>query len=133
MSPSANPLSPVTVHVIAEDAENYAVKSYDGTADLASNNDPNATLPATVTFKNGQATFQVTFTMSGSQGVTVSDSSDSSITGTGSTNVATTSAATHFALAIPQGVAVGSNPLRCKPPPRMLKTTPFPAIPARPI
>ncbi len=98
---------PVTVQVVAEDAQNFPVKDYDGTADVSSS-DGGATLPASLTFKNGHASFQVTFATPGLQTVTATDSTTSSLTGTASTNVATPAAATHFVLYMSQGVSIGS-------------------------
>ena len=78
--------SPTTIVVVAEDAENHIVPGYAGTGTV-SVTDTAATFPATVTFDHGYAKFEVTFSTTGDQTVTVSDSATSSITGTATTNV----------------------------------------------
>ena len=86
--------SAATVLIVAEDAENHIVPGYTGTASVSST-DSSATLPATVTFDHGYAKFQVTFATAGQQAVTATDTTNSTITGTASTNVVTkTSGAT---------------------------------------
>jgi hypothetical protein len=97
----------VTVHVVAEDVQNDFVSTYTGTTDLSSSDD-SVTLPASVTFQHGHATFQATFATPGLQTVTATDSANSSLTGTAATNVATPAVATHFVLYLAQGVATGS-------------------------
>jgi hypothetical protein len=97
----------VSVQLVAEDAENFIVPGYSGTANLSSS-DTAATLPTTVTFKNGHASFQATFTTAGAQTITATDSANSALTGTASTNVVAAAAATHFVVALPQGVTAGS-------------------------
>ena len=92
----------VTVQLAAEDAENFFVASYAGTANVTVS-DGSATFPATVTFKNGHASLQVTFATPGLQSVTAADSSTNSITGTGTTNVITPAAATHYVVALSAG------------------------------
>jgi hypothetical protein len=98
---------PVTVKVVAEDAQNFIVKNFSGTADLTSS-DGSATLPTSVTFNNGHASFQATFATTGTQTITATDSSDSTLRGTASTNVVAPAAATHYVLYITQGASVGS-------------------------
>ena len=95
------------MQLLAEDAENFVVPGYSGTANLSSS-DAGATLPSTVTFQNGHASFQISFATAGLQSVTATDSVNSALTGTASTNVVTAATATHFVVALPQGVAVGS-------------------------
>lgn len=97
----------VNVQVVAEDAENHYVADYTGTANLSSS-DAGATLPASVTFQNGHASFQVTFAAIGLQTVTATDSTTSTLAGSASTNVAAAPTATHFVVSLPQGVAAGS-------------------------
>ena len=80
---------PATVQILALDSSGMIVRSYSGTANVTSS-DTAATLPATVTFQNGVATFQVTFATAGSQTVTATDSSASSLTATATTNVVST-------------------------------------------
>ena len=76
----------MTVKLVAVDSSGHTVTSYDGTADLVSS-DTKATLPSSVTFINGVATFQVTFETAGSQSVTATDSAMSSLTGSATTTV----------------------------------------------
>ncbi len=91
----------VTVQLVAEDAENHFVAGYSGTANLFSS-DSGATLPATATFQNGHASFQVTFAAAGLQSVTATDSTTSTLTGSASTNVVAAPTATHFVISLPQ-------------------------------
>jgi hypothetical protein len=98
--------TPVTVHVVAEDAQNDLVSNYTGTADLGSS-DKSALLPASVTFEHGYASFQVTFATQGQQTVTTTDNINASITGATTANVANPAVATHFVLYLSQGVATG--------------------------
>ncbi len=97
----------VTARLLAYDANNHFVQDYSGTADLSSS-DPAATLPASVTFQNGRATFQVTLATAGQQTITATDEADASIGATATTNVAAESVATHYLLTIPSGATVGS-------------------------
>ena len=77
--------------LMAEDAKkNHIVPSYDGTAEL-STNDSGATLPASVTFNKGYASFQVTFGTTGQQTVTATDSVDNTLAGAVTVNVASAS------------------------------------------
>ncbi len=108
LAPGTTTGTPVTVRVVAEDAQNHLVTNYAGTVNVTSS-DASATLPATVTFTKGQATFfQATFNTAGEQTITLTDSANGSLTGTASTNVATPAAATHFVLLVRPGVAVGT-------------------------
>src|SRR5208283_5346245 len=76
-----------TVRVVAVDTQDDAITTYDGTANLSST-DPAATLPATVDFQNGVATFQVNFATPGQQIITATDSSNEGLTGQATTTVA---------------------------------------------
>ena len=96
-----------TAKLLAFDANNHFVQNYSGTADLTSS-DAAITLPASVTFQNGQATFQVTLATVGQQTITATDEADASIGATATTNVASPSLATHYLLTIPSGATVGS-------------------------
>jgi len=97
---------PVTVRVVAEDAQNDLVSNYSGTANLSSS-DPSAQLPASVTFEHGYASFQVIFATQGQQTVTTTDNLDSSINGATTTSVAAQAVASHFVVYLSQGVATG--------------------------
>jgi hypothetical protein len=107
LSPGVTEGTPVTVRVVAEDAQNHIVTNFNGTVNITSS-DGGATIPASVTFSNGKAAFfQATFATPGVQTITVTDSTDSTITGTGSTNVATPAVVTHYVVSIRPGVADG--------------------------
>ncbi len=99
---------PVNVAAVALDANNHPVQGFSGTATITTS-DAAGTLSATsVTFKNGNATFQATFATSGTQTVTATDTADS-LAGTGTTNVATPDVATHFGLMMPPNVPTGAT------------------------
>jgi hypothetical protein len=108
MDPGTTIGDATTVRVVAVDAQNHLVKNFSGTANVTSS-DAAATVPASITFSNGQANFfQATFGTLGPQTVTVTDSADSSITGTATTNVAAEDVATHFVISLRPGAALGS-------------------------
>src|SRR5262249_28338622 len=102
LTQGATTSSPVTVQLLAEDAQNFVVNSYSGTVDRSSS-DSGATLPASVTFENGHAHFQVTFASEGQQNITATDSATSGLTGVGTTNVVIP----HFVIDLPKGVSAG--------------------------
>jgi hypothetical protein len=86
------------VLVEAEDASNRPASGYTGTVHFTSS-DANATLPADYTFTasdHGRHTFPVTFQTTGSQTVTATDTTTSSITGQASTSVDAAGVVTHF-------------------------------------
>ena len=85
----------ISLTIVAEDAQNFAVSSYSGTVALTST-DAAATLPATVTFVHGKATVQVTFNTAGQQTLTATDSATSTLSGSAITNVAAPDVATHY-------------------------------------
>lgn len=97
---------PVTVRVAALNAQNHVVQSYAGSVTVTSS-DANATLPTSVAFKHGYATFQVTFATTGSQTLTVTDSSNTSLTETATTTVADPVVATQLTLRVPKNVPNG--------------------------
>jgi hypothetical protein len=77
------------VTVTAQDAYGNTVTGYRGTVHFTSS-DPSVVLPSNYTFKasdKGVHTFSVTLKTKGSQTVTVTDSSNSSITGTDTVSV----------------------------------------------
>jgi hypothetical protein len=76
----------VTATLTARDADGGASYHYSGTAHLASS-DPDADLPATVTFVHGKATVSATFHTPGAQTISVTDPVVASITGTGAPTV----------------------------------------------
>jgi hypothetical protein len=72
---------PVTVTLLALDAEGRPVRSHSGTATLTST-DAAATLPATVTFVNGRATVRVVFATLGQQTLSALQETPSAPSGT---------------------------------------------------
>jgi hypothetical protein len=91
MLPRAVPVGvPVTVTLLALDAQGRPVPSHGGTATLTST-DAAATLPATITFVNGRATARVVFATLGQQTLSASQQTPSapsgSIVGSGTTEV----------------------------------------------
>ncbi len=71
----------VTVTVTALDSSNAVATTYAGTVHFTST-DAGAVLPPDSTFSGGVGSFSVTFSSAGTQHVTVTDTSSSSITGT---------------------------------------------------
>jgi len=67
-----------TVQVYALDSSGYVVRNYNATVTLGQSSlgmaDPNATIPATVVFHNGQASFKATLVKAGAQTITFADS-----------------------------------------------------------
>ena len=76
----------MTVQVTALDAQGHPVNTYSGKATVTCS-DTTVTLPTSITFTGGVATFQVTFATVGQDTLTVTDSSNSSITGKTTVNV----------------------------------------------
>ena len=88
------------------------MRSYSGTANITSTDKATgASVPATVTFQNGVATFQATFVTALSQTLTLTDSTTatSTLTGSATTVVAAPDVATHFAVVLPQNVTAGQT------------------------
>lgn len=77
----------VNVTVTAQDAANATATSYAGTVHITSS-DAGAVLPANATLVNGTGTFAVTFTTSGNQTVTATDTVTASINGSDTVSVA---------------------------------------------
>jgi hypothetical protein len=91
---------PTPVLVVALDGSNHVVPNYTGTVSFTSS-DGNASLPANYTFTaadHGRHLFQVTFETAGSQTVTATDTTTSSITGQVSTTVVAPGPVTHFGI-----------------------------------
>ncbi|MEI8372529.1 MAG: G1 family glutamic endopeptidase [Planctomycetota bacterium] len=67
-----------TVQIYALDASGYVVRNYNATVTLGQSSlgmpDSNATIPTTVVFHNGQASFKVTLVKAGAQTITLADS-----------------------------------------------------------
>ena len=117
-APSVQIGTAVTVQVMAPGAQGQPASSYTGTASITGS-DPNETISGTgvtlvngvptVTFVNGVATFQVTFGTAAQETLTVTDSSDSSITGTATVNVTAAVASTPPIVSPPSSSGTGSN------------------------
>jgi hypothetical protein len=73
---------PIQVKVVAEGASGAWAYTYGGTVHFTSG-DPLATMPADATLTDGTGAFSVTFGTIGSESLTITDTSDASITGTG--------------------------------------------------
>jgi hypothetical protein len=102
--------APVNVRVQALDAEGNVVRSYSGTANLiATNTATGDTVPTTVTFQNGFASFQATFATTGLHTLTLTDASTTALAGSATTVVSAPDVATHFAIVLPQNVTVGQT------------------------
>ena len=98
---------PITVTAVAVDAAGRPLSSFNGLASVTSS-DPAANLPMIpVAFRNGRASFQVTFATGGRQSVTVRSLSDAPVSGTASTTVTAAQVASRFAVTLPRAAAVG--------------------------
>ena len=94
-----------SLQLVALDAQNHAVSTYAGTVTLASS-DAKATLPAKVTFSQGKASCQLTFSTAGKETVTVTDKSKSSVSGKATVDVTT---ATQYGISILPSTSSTSN------------------------
>jgi hypothetical protein len=98
---------PTTVTAIAVDAAGRPRTSLNGSASVTSS-DPAAKFPLIpVAFRNGRASFQVTFATAGNQSITVRSLDDSRLAATARTQVTAAPVATRFAMTLPRAVAVG--------------------------
>lgn len=96
-----------TVTALAVDAAGRPVPTFNGTASVTSS-DAGASLPLIeVVFKNGRATFPVSFATAGKQTVTVTSLADATVTGSGSTTVAAPQALASFLVLVPPRVVTG--------------------------
>ena len=94
--------------VTALDASNNTAATYTGTAHFTST-DGQAVLPANSMLTNGTGTFSATLKTAGSQTIRATDTVTASITGTSnSINVSSAAAATHFSVAAPGVVTIGT-------------------------
>jgi hypothetical protein len=107
--------SSFTVTVTAEDSSNHTITSYQGTVTFTST-DPQAAprggLPADYTFKatdNGTHSFTVTLYTAGPQSVTVTDKSNSAVTGAVSVTITPSSNLLFHLTATPSTVDAGTN------------------------
>ena len=103
------------VTVEALNANNQPVSGYTGTVSFTASAGTTATLPANYTFTtghswwkdNGEHTFQVTFAGTGTEGFTVADTSNATLTSTVSTNVYAAPAATQLLVIAPENAPTG--------------------------
>ncbi|WP_224363257.1 S8 family serine peptidase [Hyalangium versicolor] len=104
-SVQAGTAAPFTLTAI--DAVGINATGYNGTAVLTSS-DPQAVLPASVTFSAGVATGAVSFQSLGSQTLTATDTSNTTLTGSGSTTVTVGPAAALVFLTQPTHTVAGA-------------------------
>ncbi len=97
----------VAVHAVALDAWNQPVPDYAGTGYVTSS-DPRAVLPAQVTFEQGHAFFEVTWSAPGMQTLTVGVAGAPSLIGTTTTEVSVAALATQFAVGLPPTAPAGT-------------------------
>jgi DNA gyrase inhibitor GyrI len=97
---------PMPVKIVALDAQDHRVPNYSGTVTLTSS-DPNATLPASVTFEHGFAVAKVILRTPGVQTLTATDNSTTPLVATASTTVAEPLVATQLDLHLPENVTSG--------------------------
>jgi hypothetical protein len=108
MPPQVRAGMPTTVTALAVDAAGRPARTFSGTATVTSS-DAAASLPMVeVLFKNGRATFPVSFATVGKQTVTVTSLSDSQVAGIGSTNVAAPQALSSFLVMVPPRIVTGT-------------------------
>ena len=102
--------SMITVQVCALDANGVPTTNYNGTATVTCS-DSSVTVPASLTFVNGVATFQVTVSAIGSDTFTVTDKTTATITGSTTINVVAAPAATQYGICVlpPPPPGSGSN------------------------
>lgn len=98
--------SSTEVKMFARDAAGELMRGFNGTVSLTST-DSAATLPATVTFREGKAEIRVTFATVGPQSLTVTGGPDGAVTATASTTVAPPLVVTRFAVLMPRFAAIG--------------------------
>lgn len=99
--------APTSMTVVALDAVGRLVPSFNGSATVSSS-DGAASLPLIeVSFKNGRASFAVTFATAGPQTVTVTSLADAALTATASTSVTAPPTRGSFLVLMPRRVDVG--------------------------
>ena len=98
--------SPITVGITVKSAAGAQV-SYRGTLHFTSS-DPLAVLPADASPISGSGTYSVTLKTAGDQTITVTDTANSSLTGTSNTVTVSPLAMTHFSIDLPATATAGS-------------------------
>lgn len=102
---------PTLMTATALDAAGRPMTSFNGSATVSSS-DGAASLPLIeVSFKNGRASFAVTFATAGRQTVRVTSLADPAITATASTSVTAAPTVKSFLVSMPRRVAVGTQAL----------------------
>jgi hypothetical protein len=96
-----------TITVTALNADGSVNTGYSGTVHFMSS-DPQAVLPPDSTLTNGTGTFSVTLKTAGTQSITVTDASNSSIAGSESSITVSPAAATHFIISGPSSVSANT-------------------------
>ncbi len=106
---TANAGSPMTnaITVTALDAANHVVTTFGDTVAFSSSTDSQAVLPGNATLMNGTGTFTATFKTSGSQTITVTDTTTPSIKGTSAGTTVAPGAATKYVLSAPSSATHG--------------------------
>lgn len=108
MPPQVRAGVPINVTAVAVDAAGKQLRSFNGSATVASS-DPAANLPMIeVMFRNGRASFQVSLATAGQQSVTVTSLGETPVSGTASTRVAAQPTVTSFLIAMPPRVVTGT-------------------------
>ena len=99
--------APTSMTVVALDAAGRLVPSFNGSATVSSS-DGAASLPLVeVSFRNGRASFAVTFATAGPQSVTVTSLADAALTATASTSVTAPPTLGSFLVLMPRRVDAG--------------------------
>jgi large repetitive protein len=96
-----------SITVKAYDALGNLDTSYAGTVHFTSS-DPNATLPANSTLPGGAGTFNVTLKTTGTQTITATDITNSTVTGS-VTSAVSASTATHLGISAPSTATAGTS------------------------
>jgi hypothetical protein len=96
-----------TITVTALNADGSVNTGYRGTVHFTSS-DPHAVLPPDTTLTNGTGIFSVTLVTAGTQSITVSDASNSGITGSETGITVSPAAATHFVLSGSTTITAGT-------------------------
>jgi hypothetical protein len=93
--------------VTAQDQFNNTATGYTGTV-IFTSTDGQATLPTNSNLSNGTGTFSATLKTAGTQTITATDQSFSSITGTSNAIAVSAAAATHFTVSAPSSATSGA-------------------------
>ncbi len=109
IAPQARAGVPTPVTAFAIDAAGRPVRAFTGSVAVSSS-DTAANLPLIpISFKNGRASFSVTFATGGTQSVKVTSLADSAMTATASTSVAGRPMPSSFVVNVPRQVDAGAT------------------------